>query len=70
MRLFVSHCGLLSVQEAIYHKVPLLALPVFLDQKDNAAMLVRRNLSIQLNVFKLTSEELREGIQEMLTNTM
>lgn len=70
MRLFVSHCGLLSTQEAIYRKVPILALPVFLDQIDNAVTLVRLNLTINLNVFTLKADDLRDGIKEVLSNPM
>lgn len=70
MRLFASHCGLLSTQEAIYRKVPILALPLFLDQLDNAAMLQRHNLTVRLNVFQLTAEQLRDGITEMLSNSV
>ena len=32
VRAFVSHCGATSVNEAIYHKVPIIALPFFHDQ--------------------------------------
>ncbi|XP_046661359.1 UDP-glucosyltransferase 2-like isoform X2 [Homalodisca vitripennis] len=68
LRLFVTHCGLLSVQEAIYRKVPMLALPLYIDQIDNAALLVRHNLSIQLNVYNLNADQLRDGIMEILSN--
>lgn len=33
VRAFVSHCGATSVNEAIYHKVPIIALPFFHDQR-------------------------------------
>lgn len=70
MQLFITHCGLLSTQEAIFHKVPVLALPVFLDQQDNAAKLVRRNITIILDIHNLTAEALRNGINEILSNPM
>lgn len=33
VKAFVSHCGATSVNEAIYHKVPIIALPFFHDQR-------------------------------------
>ena len=35
-RLFITHCGLLSKQEVVYHGVPFIALPVWADQPINA----------------------------------
>ncbi|KAG8288673.1 UDP-glucuronosyltransferase 1-1 [Homalodisca vitripennis] len=70
MRLFITHCGVLSTQEAIYRKVPILGLPVFCDQMDNAHLLVRHNLTIQMNPRTITSEQLLEGIKEILSNPM
>ena len=33
--MFVSHGGLLSVQEALYHRTPLVGVPLGNDQKPN-----------------------------------
>ena len=30
--LFITHCGMHGVMEAIYHKVPMVGMPVFIDQ--------------------------------------
>ena len=35
LRVFVTHGGLLSLQEAIYHKTPLVGVPLVNDQKPN-----------------------------------
>ena len=36
IKMFITHCGLMSHQEAVYHGVPFIALPVFADQPINA----------------------------------
>jgi glucuronosyltransferase len=30
--LFITHCGMHGVMEAIYHSVPMVGMPVFIDQ--------------------------------------
>ncbi|KAG8288669.1 UDP-glucuronosyltransferase 1-1 [Homalodisca vitripennis] len=70
LRLFITHCGLLSTQEAIYRRVPIMGLPVFCDQMDNAELLARRNLSIYLDPQKITSELFLNSVKEMLSNPM
>ena len=32
LRLFITHCGMHGVMEAIYHSVPMVGMPVFIDQ--------------------------------------
>jgi len=33
-KVFITHCGMHGVLEAIYHQVPMVGMPVFIDQKD------------------------------------
>ena len=47
--LFVTHCGMTGILEAVYHSVPMLALPIFGDQPDNAARLVERGLALKVD---------------------
>ena len=41
-RLFVTHCGISSTYEAAIHGVPVVAIPLNLDQPANAEKLVNR----------------------------
>lgn len=67
-RLFITHGGLFSNQEAVYHGVPLIALPVFADQPINAQKIHDDGYGILLNWDNLTEQTLYESIQETLIN--
>jgi UDP:flavonoid glycosyltransferase YjiC (YdhE family) len=42
--MFITQCGQQSVQEAVYHGVPILGIPFFADQKYNAKKLKLKKL--------------------------
>ncbi len=44
VRLFVSHCDSYGVMEAIYHAVPMVGLPIFLDHVDVCAKMKFRGM--------------------------
>ena len=35
LAVFLTHGGLLSLQEALYHEVPLVGIPIWFDQRTN-----------------------------------
>ncbi|XP_055588374.1 UDP-glucosyltransferase 2-like isoform X2 [Uranotaenia lowii] len=47
-RLFISHSGALSLQEASWHGVPVIAVPFFVDQHSNADKLERAGVGVKL----------------------
>nr|AHX56957.1 UDP-glycosyltransferase 213B1 [Strigamia maritima] len=49
VKVFITHAGLLSLQEAFYHQVPTVTLLVFADQHHNSAYLAYKNASVPLN---------------------
>ncbi|XP_064097581.1 UDP-glucosyltransferase 2-like [Macrobrachium nipponense] len=65
-RLFISHCGNLGTQEAKYHGVPVLAVPVGFDQPRNAARLARKGFGLVLNWEEMTTGTIVEAIQTIL----
>lgn len=67
-RLFVTHGGLFSNQEAVYHGVPLIVLPVFADQPLNARKAHRDGYAIHLDWESLTERSFHDAIQRVLTD--
>ena len=66
---FVSHAGMFGLQESLYHGVPLVTMPIFNDQLDNAMFVQERELGMKIsnkNTFEAT--ELKEMIQEVINN--
>ena len=60
--LFISQLGMVSLQEAVYHKVPLLGLPFTLEQRLNGELVERAGLGTVLNPDTLTTETLRAAL--------
>ena len=65
-KLFVAHGGTNGVQEAIYHGVPILGLPLIFDQHDNLFKIKFRGASKILNIFTIDRESFRQGIEEVI----
>ncbi|XP_057376044.1 UDP-glucosyltransferase 2-like [Daphnia carinata] len=68
MRLFITHGGVNSIQEAVYHNVPLIVLPVLVDQPINAIKAVDDGYAIRLDWDNLTEEILFNAIEQILIN--
>ncbi|XP_057374269.1 UDP-glycosyltransferase UGT5-like [Daphnia carinata] len=68
IRLFISHGGLLSQFETVYHGVPSICLPVWADHPINAQKSEDDGYAIRINWDDLTEEKFYNAIQLMLTN--
>ncbi|XP_076275158.1 UDP-glycosyltransferase UGT5-like [Rhynchophorus ferrugineus] len=70
IRLFITHGGLLSIIETIYHGVPILAIPVFGDQPANAERAVYSGYALKLDYHgnDFTEKRLNSLIDELLNN--
>uniref|UniRef100_A0A672GH11 UDP-glucuronosyltransferase n=1 Tax=Salarias fasciatus TaxID=181472 RepID=A0A672GH11_SALFA len=66
IKLFVAHGGTNGVQEAIYHGVPVLGIPLFFDQYDNLLRLQDRGAAKILELSDLNADTFEQGIQELL----
>lgn len=68
VKLFITHGGLLSCTEAIYHGVPVIGIPIFGDQHMNMARVVSSGLGIQVDYKNLTESSLTWALNEMALN--
>jgi glucuronosyltransferase len=69
-KIFITHAGLLSVTEAIYFAKPVIAVPIFGDQPQNAKKLSYEKYGIHLDYLNLTGTSLKWAVEEVLSNPM
>ena len=65
-RLFITHGGLLSMQESIYHGVPLLTLPFGSDQYINAAKSKKEGCGLKIEWEELDKSKLYNAINAVI----
>lgn len=65
---FISHCGLNSVNEALYYGVPVIAVPQANDQPMVARRLVNLGAGLSMKMSEITPELLRDYVTQILTN--
>ncbi|CAL8088550.1 unnamed protein product [Orchesella dallaii] len=66
IRLFITHGGLLSTEEAVYHGVPVLGMPVFVDQDANMHQAEMLGFGIKGEILDLTQDKLEPLIRRIL----
>ncbi|XP_039451155.1 UDP-glycosyltransferase UGT5-like [Culex pipiens pallens] len=66
VRLFITHGGLLSSTESLYHGVPIIGIPVFGDQHLNMAKAERGGYGLAVAYQDITYERLTNAIQSIL----
>ncbi|XP_049779368.1 UDP-glycosyltransferase UGT5-like [Schistocerca cancellata] len=68
IRLFFTHGGLLSFSEAAYFGVPLLAMPVFGDQRYNVAKMTSAGVGEKIEFGELTTDSVLRAIRHVIEN--
>ncbi|KAG0730428.1 UDP-glucuronosyltransferase 2B7 [Chionoecetes opilio] len=67
VKVFISHGGLLSLQESIFHATPLLVLPIFFDQPRNAMFVENSGLGRMLVWEELTADSIVDAFTDIIT---
>ena len=64
LRVFVTHGGMGSIMESIYHKATIVGIPLAMDQKTNLLRAARHGYARVLDWASLTAEDLSNAINE------
>ncbi|XP_030384691.1 UDP-glucuronosyltransferase 2C1 [Scaptodrosophila lebanonensis] len=66
LRAFVTHGGLLSMFETVYHGVPVVTMPVFCDHDVNSAKAEVDGYALKLDLETLTTNQLYKAIMKVV----
>ncbi|XP_042894391.1 UDP-glycosyltransferase UGT5-like isoform X2 [Penaeus japonicus] len=68
VRVFMTHGGMLSTQEATYHATPMLLLPIFADQPRNAHAAHEKELGVMLDWDELSVPLIVRTVTRLVTD--
>ena len=65
-RAFFTHCGMHGVMESIYWAVPIIGMPIFLDQYDILTKVVERGIGLGVDKWS-TKDDIAKAIQTVVS---
>ena len=68
LRVFVTHGGLLSLQEALFHQTPLVGIPLGNDQMPNLLRAEKKGFAVRLDWISITTENFLAAINKAMTD--
>lgn len=66
--LVITHGGNNSTVECLYFGKPMIVMPCFFDQHDNAQRIHEKGLGIKMNPFQVDDDKLLDAIEKLLTD--
>jgi glucuronosyltransferase len=66
VKLFITHGGLLGTNEAMYEGIPILAIPIYGDQKMNMRVAREKGLGLVLDFHTFTEEAVTDALDKLL----
>ncbi|XP_009236526.1 UDP-glucuronosyltransferase 1-6 isoform X3 [Pongo pygmaeus] len=67
-RAFITHAGSHGIYESICNGVPMVMMPLFGDQMDNAKRMETKGAGVTLNVLEMTSEDLENALKAVIND--
>lgn len=68
MKLVITHAGLLTIQEAIWHRKPVLGIPIHSDERRNIQRAIDLGFAESVDVHNFTSFEIVVKIRMLIEN--
>ncbi|XP_065107036.1 UDP-glucuronosyltransferase 2C1-like isoform X2 [Paramisgurnus dabryanus] len=69
-RAFITHGGTNGIYEAIFHGVPMVGIPLFLDQPDNMAHIKAKGAAVIMDFNRMKTEDLVDGLNAVINNPL
>ena len=69
MSLVITHGGNNTVCETFYFGKPIIVMPMFSDQFDNAQRIQEKGFGIRMNPFQCTKDQLLNGINKLINDS-
>ncbi|XP_004622051.1 UDP-glucuronosyltransferase 2B31-like [Sorex araneus] len=65
---FITHGGTNGIYEAIYHGVPMVGIPLFLDQPDNIAHMQAKGAAVRVDFETMSSSDLLNALKTVIND--
>ncbi|EZA50408.1 UDP-glucuronosyltransferase 2C1 [Ooceraea biroi] len=66
IRAFITHGGIMGIFEAIIYGVPMIGMPLCMDQYNNIDTNVAKNIAVKLDVYKITEKDMDVALNAIL----
>lgn len=68
VRVFITHGGFHSLEEAVFNAKPIVGIPLFADQYLNMKLVEESGYGKLVDLFEMTEESFSDVINEVLSN--